>query len=253
MKKVSFLLITILLVSILAACAESASPAPADSNAPVDESAAGQPAAGAPVQAKGTPNPGAEQSGELLQERDLPDSFKLALGSMKLEETDYPITAVQAQALLPYWKALSALSQSDTAAIQEVEAVLKQIQAQMSAEQLAAMDGMEMTMADLTTLAEKLGLTLTQEGMSGFGSLTEEERATRQAARDAGQAPGSGMGPGGGMGMGQGGGEIPGSGVPLPNATQMASGFGGGTGLSLGINPRLLAAVIQFLELRAGQ
>ncbi|MFO7623689.1 MAG: hypothetical protein R6V73_05010 [Anaerolineales bacterium] len=251
MKKISLLLITILLVSTLAACAGTTSPAPADSNAPVDESAAGQPAAGAPVQAKGTPNPGEEQSGELLQERDLPDSFKLALGSMKLEETDYPITAVQAQSLLPYWKALSALSQSDTAAIQEVEAVLKQIQAQMSAEQLAAIDGMEMTMADLTTLAEKLGLTLTQEGMTGFGSLTEEERATRQAARDSGQMPGSGMGPGGGMG--QGGGEIPGSGVPLPNATQIASGLGGGAGLSLGINPRLLAAVIQFLELRASQ
>ena len=244
MKKISLLLITILLVSTLAACAGSTSPAPAGSNAPVD--------AGAPVAAKGTPNPDADQSGELLQERDLPDSFKLALGTMKLEETDYPVSAVQAQSLLPYWKALSALSQSDTAAIQEVEAVLKQIQAQMSAEQLAAIDGMEMSMADLTTLAEKLGLTLTQEGMPGFSSLTEEERATRQAARDSGQMPEGGMGPGSGMGPG-GGGEIPGGGVPLPNATQIASGFGGGAGLSLGINPRLLAAVIQFLELRASQ
>ena len=103
-------------------------------------------------------------------------------------------------------------------------------------------------MADLAGLAEKLGLTLSQEGMTGFGMFTDEERATRQAARASGQEPAGGMGPGGGMGMGQGGGEIPG-GVPVPNATQIASGVG--TGLSLGINPRLLAAVIEFLELRA--
>jgi hypothetical protein len=183
-----------------------------------------------------------------VQERDLPDSFKLALGTMKLEDTDYPVSAEQAQSLLPYWKALSALSQSDSTAIQEVEAVLKQIQGQMSAEQLAAIDGMEMSMADLAGLAEKLGLTLSQEGMTGFGMFTDEERATRQAARASGQEPAGGMGPGGGMGMGQGGGEITG-GVPVPNATQIASGVG--TGLSLGINPRLLAAVIEFLELRA--
>jgi hypothetical protein len=54
------------------------------------------------------------------------------------------------------------------------------------------------------------------------------------------------MGPGGGMGPGSGG-EIPG-GAPVPNATMAAAG---GAGMSLGINPRLLAAVIQFLELRA--
>ena len=243
MKKISLLLITILLISTLAACAGSTSPAPANSNAPVDA-----PTGGDPVAAQGTPNPGAAQSGELLQERDLPDSFKLALGTMKLEDTDYPVTTAQAQSLLPYWKALSALSQSDSTAIQEVEAVLKQIQGQMSAEQLAAIDGMEMSMADLAGLAEKLGLTLSQEGMTGFGMFTDEERATRQAARASGQEPAGGMGPGGGMGMGQGGGEIPG-GVPVPNATQIASGVG--TGLSLGINPRLLAAVIEFLELRA--
>lgn len=249
MKKFSFLMVTILLVSLLSACTGSTTPAPANSNPAADA-----PAAGAPVAAQGTPNPAAEQSGELVQERDLPDSFKLALGTMKLEETSFPVSQQQAQALLPYWKALSTLTQSDSTAIQEVEAVLKQIQNQMTAEQLAAIDGMEMSMADLTTLAEKLGLTLSQDGaMPGFNSLSEEERATRQAMRDSGQVPSGGMGPGSGMGAGGGAGEIPGSGgVPIPKTTQSVSGVGGGVGLSLGVNPRLLAAVVEFLELRAG-
>mgnify|MGYP006883660978 CR=1 FL=1 len=95
MNKYNLLLIAILLLSTLAGCAGSTSLAPANSNAPVDAPAGGDPASGAQVAVQGTPNAGAVQSGELLQQRDLPDSFKLALGTLKLDETDYALVGLR--------------------------------------------------------------------------------------------------------------------------------------------------------------
>ncbi len=184
-----------------------------------------------------------------LQQGEQSEGFKLAFGVLKLEQTDFAITQEQAKTLLPLWKALNTLSQSDATAPQELDALLKQIRSSLTAEQQTAMESMTFNMSELDAIAQQLGLTL----MAGGGNMSAEARATRQAAVASGEFPGAGMG--GGMGGGAGGG-IPGGEIQMPNqATQeafrAAAGAAFGSGNSLGISQNLLQLVISFLEKRA--
>jgi hypothetical protein len=184
-------------------------------------------------------------------ERETPLALQLALGTFRLEDTDMPVDANQAAALLPLWKAARSLSQSETAATQEVEAVIKQIEGTMTGEQLAAIEAMNLSMADFASIAEELGL---ETGFDGrFGEMTPEMQATREAMRESGQIPEGGFqggGPGGGMGMGPGGGMGGGPGGELsPEAMQTAiAERGGARGANLGLNQALIDAIIEFLE-----
>jgi hypothetical protein len=116
---------------------------------------------------------------------------QLALGILRLEETDRPVTAEQAGALLLLWQALRGTTDSGASAQAEVDALLAQIESTMSGEQLASMGAMKLTQADLQAWAQSQGLS-TGEGLGpGGGSgqpgsgqnLSPEERATRQAER----------------------------------------------------------------------
>jgi len=170
---------------------------------------------------------------------EMPVTMKLALGTFKLDETDYPISADQAKELLPLWKALRTLSQSETAASQEIEAVQRQLQSTMTAQQLKAIDEMDLTFQDMRTIAEKLGLDL------GFGNMSPELRETAQAARQSGQAPPGGPGgeffgpPGGGPG-GQSGSNQEARQTAIAQFSNQRDG-------NVGVNPALLDAIIEFL------
>lgn len=106
---------------------------------------------------------------------------QLALGTVQLEETDLAVTEAQATELLPLWQALQSLSDSDTAAQLELDAVVKQISHTMTDEQIAAIVAMELTTGSLTELQES--------GVLAFGG-------GRNAAQD-GSAEGFAF-PGGG-------------------------------------------------------
>jgi len=176
--------------------------------------------------------------------REISQELQLAMGTFILEETDYPIDAEQAAALLPLWKAARSLSQSETAATQEIEAVMRQIEDAMTAEQLDAIQAMGLTFEDMSVLFEELGV---ETGFAGrFRDMTPEMRATMEAS---GEASGGGFGGGGGIpGAGGGGG----SGELSPEARQTAiAERGGSRGATLGLNPALLDAIIEFLENKA--
>ena len=179
---------------------------------------------------------------------DLPLASQLALGTLKLDETSYPIDEAQAAELLPLWKALRALSSSDTTAPQEIEALVKQIQNILTAEQVKAITDMQLSNEDLVAFMQEQG----PMGAAGGRPTDASAQATRQARIESGAAggrPGSGQGGGPGAGGGFGGGMPPDGG-----------GFGGGmvpqtTGTpsavrqnSSGINIFLVNLVIQFLE-----
>ena len=67
---------------------------------------------------------------------------RLALGTLKLEDTDNAVTPAQAAELLPLWRMIEGGSlKSDT----ETSAVLKQIEGKMSGPQLAAINVMART------------------------------------------------------------------------------------------------------------
>jgi len=118
---------------------------------------------------------------------------QLALGTLNLEDTPQAVTADQAATLIPLWQALRGTMNSGAAAQAEVDALLKQIEGAMSAEQLSAIRAMKLTQGDLRAWAQSQGLSAGTGSGSGVGSgqprsgqgLSPEERATRQAEREA--------------------------------------------------------------------
>ncbi len=168
-------------------------------------------------------------------ERETPLGLKLALGTFKLDKTQYPITAEQAKEFLPLWKAASVLSKSETAATQEIQALINQIQRTMTPDQMKAIEEMKLSFRDMSSIAEEFGLDIKS---GGFGNMNPEMQATMEAARAGGQGSQGGFGgPGfpGGPGMGFG-----------PEARETTTVGRGGTGL--GLPSSLLDAIIKFLE-----
>jgi hypothetical protein len=179
----------------------------------------------------------------------MPTEMTLMLGTVKLDETELAVDAEQASQLLPLWKALRGLGESETAAQVEVDALVSQIEDTMTPEQISSIEAMELTMQDMGAVAETLGIEMGGFG-GGFGEMTPEMQATRQAMRESGefQRPGGDL-PGGGPGGGQGpGGGFGGAEMdPEARATAMAE-RGGIRGARSGISSFLLDAIIEFLE-----
>ena len=166
--------------------------------------------------------------------------IQLSMGTLKLEETPQAVTAEQAQELLPLWQMLRTLQQSDTAAQVEIEAVLNQIHAAMTPEQLAAIEEMGLTLASMRTMAQELGLGIG----GGEGSSSSQGGGFRPPD---GMIPGGGPGPGGGMFPG---GGMPGGGTdlsPEERATAVAERMSSGFGVDL------MDRLIELLEARAGE
>jgi hypothetical protein len=91
-------------------------------------------------------------------ETEMPVQMQLMIGTFMLEDTDLEVTAQQAPELITLWKALQALSTSDTTAEEEIDAVIRQIQDAMTPEQLNAIQEMELTPESIATLMEELDL-----------------------------------------------------------------------------------------------
>lgn len=135
--------------------------------------------------------------------------FELALGTIKLENSDLAVDSAQAQELIPLWKAYASLSQSDITAQAELDAVMRQIQDKMTAEQLALIESWELTAQDMQLIMDEFGIELGRG--SGDGTGTGSNQGERPEGVIPGQGMGGGQGPGGGMGSG-----IPGSGALPP-------------------------------------
>jgi hypothetical protein len=250
-RKTIFFSILLLAAILLSACtaAESADALDQGSTATTDEGNESSVNADSPeVNAS---DPSDQYLRTRLADGETPLAMMLILGIFKLEKTNFAIDSAQAAVLLPLWKALRSLSESETVAAEEIQAIIDQIQDTMTAEQIAAIESMDLTMQDLGVIAEELGLELDSFG-GRFAELSPEMQATREAARESGQFPGGGQGtgPGGGIpGSGPGGGQGFGSGELSPEARQTAIAERGGVrGAQLGVNPFLLEAVIEFLE-----
>ena len=189
------------------------------------------------------------------REFSLPTEMQLMLGTVKLDETEYAVDAEQASQLLPLWKALDSLSESDTVAQVEYDALVSQIEDTMTSEQNEAIASMNLTMQDMAGVMETLGV---ESNFGRFGDIDPEMQATMEAARESGDFPGGGPGgdfPGGGPG-----GDFPGGGPgggfgafggaemdPSARETAMAE-RGGMRGARSGINSFLLDSIIKFLE-----
>ena len=136
---------------------------------------------------------------DLSYEGALDASTQLALGTLKLEGTENAVTEEQATALRPLWQALAGSALQGDA---ERSAVLRQIEALMATEQIAAIAGMRLTAQDLGTWARERGAGAPgRAGQGGgqppgdvqgrpgaqgqavgaFSQMSDDERATRRA------------------------------------------------------------------------
>ena len=218
MKKTLLILVLALMLVFASACST-----PAATSTSATQAAAA---------VSGTPVPGTQTA--------LSENLTLLVGTLELDGTSSSVDAAQAAELLPLWKALRTLSQSESTAIEELEAVLDQISETMTEEQLAAIAAMQLTREDMAALMQEYGLS------SGIGTgegPSPERQATAQALRDSGQVPTGGGGFFGGQGGGQGMGE-----GALPPGTTSTDSTTARTRAAQGFNSPLYDVVIEYLE-----
>ena len=140
----------------------------------------------------GTAAPASTTSNDLYVSQNLPVDYEdalavrnqLALGTLELIQSDSAISAEQAQTLLPLWQALRSTQQAGGTAQAEVNALLTQIEAAMTPEQLQSIASMKLTFTNMQEWATANGITMGSGGGSpGQGSgMSAEARATKQAA-----------------------------------------------------------------------
>lgn len=167
--------------------------------------------------------------------------MQVAIGTLKLEGTDQAVDAAQAAKLLPLWKAARSLGKSDTTAAAESNGLVKQIQQTMTSAQMQAIQNMGLSMQNLPSLAQELGIEIGPAGMAG----------SPPAATVSGSSGAGGGMPSGGMPPEMGGmpgGGPPGSSSSSGSTSQTTKSSAGGS--FLGLNSTLLNAVIDLLETR---
>lgn len=118
------------------------------------------------------------------------EASQLALNTLYLQSTDFAITAEQAEILLPYWQELKTLQEGGQVDSEQVAAVVAEIEGELTDEQTAFLA--DVSQEDLAAWAQEQGY------MVGFGGprsdmegenppeMSDEERATAQAARSEG-------------------------------------------------------------------
>jgi hypothetical protein len=132
----------------------------------------------------------------------LPATTQLILGTFKLEDTDQAVTAEQAAELLPLWQTLHVLSESDSAAEQEKEALITQIQETMTPEQMQAITDMSLTREDMRSIMQEQGMAM-GNSQSTSGSSSNSSSGFQRGAGgppDEMPMPAGGGPPGGGFG-----------------------------------------------------
>jgi len=198
----------------------------------------------------GAASNGTQQATSGQAEGSLPIQEQVLIGTFKLEGTPQAVTSEQAAQLIPLWQVYKDLSTSDTAAQEEIDGLVQQIQGTMTPDQMQAIKDMNITRQDLFTVMQDQGIT--QGGGQGNGN-----RPSGQNGNDGGFgfAPPDG-GPPGGFAGGepgrfQGGGQGGGSFTPEQIATaQAAREQGGGFGFNR-IPSGLIDALVQILQKKA--
>jgi hypothetical protein len=196
----------------------------------------------------GAASNGTQQAAPGQQEGSLPIQEQILIGTFKLEGTDQAVTPQQASQLIPLWQVYKDLSTSDTAAQEEIDGLIQQIQETMTPEQMQAIKDMNITRQDMFTVMQDQGIA--QGGNQGNGN-----RQNGQNGNGGGFAfgPPDG-GPSGGFGGGEpgrfpGGGQGGGSFTPEQIATAQAAReqAGGFNRIPTG----LIDALVQFLQKKA--
>ena len=192
------------------------------------------------------------QTGRAAGELSMP--MQVAIGTIKLDGTDNAVTKDQAEELLPLWETLQVLDSSDTAATQEKDALLTQIQETMTQQQMQAITALGLTRQDMFSIMQSriqnVGGTQNNGTTQGSGTSTN---------RNGGFGPGGG-GFAGGPPPDAGGGGFPGGGNPNAQGQGQRSQSGSSTQTAnqpAAVDPNriptpLIQSVIEYLKTKAG-
>jgi hypothetical protein len=166
----------------------------------------------------------------------LPTQTKLVVGMINLEETEYAVTAEQATELLPMFYVLQELNDSSSASQEEIDGLVDQIQATLTADQVQAIDAMSLSMQDVSALTQ---------GNSGGASTSGTSSTANASGGGAGGPPEMG-----GM-LGGGPGGMPG--VVTSTGTTSASGNTSASAMDTSTPSALFDAVIELLQKKVQQ
>jgi hypothetical protein len=86
--------------------------------------------------------------------------MKLLIGTIRLEGTKNELNPEQAKVLYPLWVKMEATMANMVSTTNDINAITIQIQSTMTMEQLKAINDMNLTDQDLTTLLQKLNISL---------------------------------------------------------------------------------------------
>jgi len=166
---------------------------------------------------------------------ELPVQTKLILGTINLEETANAVTVEQAKELLPMFYVLQDLNDSDTAAQEEIDGLVNQIQETLTAEQVQAIDDMSLSMRDVFALTQ---------GSSGGSSSTDTASTSGADRGGAGGPPDMGGGMPGGM---------PGGGFASTGTTSTNSDTSARITMMTSTPSALFDAVIELLQTKLSE
>lgn len=190
------------------------------------------------------------QASSTQESATLPTVMQLIVGTLKLDGTEQAVTSDQAKNLLVMWQVYQDLASSDTAAQEEIDGLVDQIQETMTAEQMKSISAMNLTQQDV--------MTLMQEQNIGMAQSQQSNSETFSFSPDAGGGPGGGSPPDGGMaggppdgGMGGDMGAVGGAGPNTNTDQTQSSGAGSSPGGTAGASTALVDALIQYLQKNA--
>jgi predicted small secreted protein len=165
-------------------------------------------------------------------------ALQLAVGTLKLEATEYPISAEQTASLLPLWKAARSLGKNDTASTLEMDALLDQIKGSMTSEQWKTIQSIGSSMEELTTVAQEMGL---QTGSFGPGGALASANGSSGS-----QAPAAGGMPADAGAPPDAGGGMPEAGAPASGGSSSSAQVSGSSDF-MGLSETTLDTVIEYL------
>lgn len=187
----------------------------------------------------------------------LSTEMELLVGTFKLEGTDLAVSSDQAKQLLPLWQTLQSLATSNTAATEEINAVVDQVKSTMTSQQMAKITAMKLTQQDVMSIMSQAGLSPNNTGASGTPNASS---GSNQGGFPGDGVPGGAGGSGGGSapaGGGPSGGSAPAGGGGFPGGDPGAAVGPGGqsttpqavrTGMSDQVPAPMLNALIELLQ-----
>ena len=172
---------------------------------------------------------------------------EIALGTLELDGTAQDVTADQAKELLVMWQVYQDISQSSTAAQEEVSALADQIQETMTTDQMQAITAMNLTQQDVFAAMQSADV----NSSSSVSTTTVYAPSGNSGMPAGGPQDGGGAPPDGGSMAADGSMPMDGgaasSGTDSGQSTGSAPSFAG----SAGIPSTLIELVIQSLEAKA--